>query len=374
MTSVLLTNFHPHGGGGHVPYIQALTRLHDQQGLRIGVATPASSRLYQYLAAAQYPHLYACDFPAKLQKEPRAIWAAIGRFRRTVADFKPDIVHCNGAADLFIANLSRPGLGYQLVRTHHAIRQLKPHWYHRWLYQGVTAANIYVSQGALALSCHNGLQPQPVEVIENGVDLQAFQPQPADPQLRQQWGLQEDELCIGSCAGTGDYKRVDLMIEAAMAAKAALPQRRFRIMVLGEPRSGKALEQQAHARGLTEFHYLGFHQDIRPYIALFDLGFILSDRIETISFAAREMMAMGKPLLSSDYAGLKDNISHGVDGWLTPAGDLHAITQQLIQCLQLAPPQWQQYSQAARHKAEQRFSIQLQLARHAQLYQRLVTP
>lgn len=102
MARVLVTNFHPSGGGGHVPYIQALTRVPDSSSHVVGVAAPAGSRIYRYLNDCRHPFLYACDFPSKIQKELPDILKSMRKFREVVAEFRPDIVHVNGAADLFI--------------------------------------------------------------------------------------------------------------------------------------------------------------------------------------------------------------------------------------------------------------------------------
>ena len=64
-------------------------------------------------------------------------------------------------------------------------------------------------------------------------------------------------------------------------------------------------------------------------VACLDAGFVLSWDVETISFACREMMAMGKPVLVSDYAGLPENIREGRDGWVVPARDRGAIAAAL---------------------------------------------
>ncbi len=103
MKRILMTNFHPLGGGGHVTYIQSLLALQNIGDLRIAVATPETSRLYQALRERDYPDLYVCDFPNKLQKEPANIIRSIRRFRSIVADFRPDVVHVNGGPDLSIA-------------------------------------------------------------------------------------------------------------------------------------------------------------------------------------------------------------------------------------------------------------------------------
>lgn len=367
MARVLITNFHPKGGGGHVPYIRALAQDGTLGPHQIAVATPASSRLFERLSADRFPRLYECDFPAKLQKEPRAIARSLRRFRRVVADFRPDIVHVNGV-DIFQALWAFPFRPpYRIVRTHHAVRRMPRDPCHRWLYARAVSANVFVSAEARRLTLGNQTLAN-ARVIENGVDLEHFQPRPKDPQLAASLGIDPNSLCVGSCAGTGAYKRVDLMIEAARRLG---PGRPVTFIILGEPRTGAALAAKAREAGVERFIYAGFHPDVRPYVALFDAGFILSDAIETISYAAREMMAMGKPLLSSSFSGLKENVRDGIDGWLVEPGDVRGIVTALERLRGMSPDALAGFSRNARLAAETRFDVGLQRSQHAALYSEL---
>lgn len=114
---ILITNFHPHGGGGHVTYIRSLLAIQNDGDVRIAVTVPERSLLYQYLKESGYPDLYVCDFPGKLQKELPSIIRSIRRFRKIVSDFEPDIVHVNGGPDLNFHKFHRiqsqlPAVGY----------------------------------------------------------------------------------------------------------------------------------------------------------------------------------------------------------------------------------------------------------------------
>jgi len=94
-------------------------------------------------------------------------------------------------------------------------------------------------------------------------------------------------------------------------------------------------QQRIAELGLTEqVHFPGLLADVRPAMAAIDAGFVLSWDVETISFACREMMAMGKPVLVSEYAGLPENIRPDVDGWLVPPRDPAAVAQMLQRLLQ----------------------------------------
>jgi glycosyltransferase involved in cell wall biosynthesis len=370
---VLITNFHPTGGGGHVPYIQALTDIPAfAEDIVVGVSAPKGSRIYQYLSESSQPFLFPNDYPAKIQKELPDILKSMRNFRKIVAEFKPHIVHTNGAADLFIATWSYPisGPPYKIVRTHHAIRTLPKSPYHRWLYSKRAESNIYVSRSSFELSTDKGLVPSNPVVIANGVDLEQFRPVPRDAALAREYGIDDHCLCFGSCAGTGSYKRIDTIIDAAIELKKQ-GSYNFKILVLGQESSGLALQKMAHEKGLKEFIYCGYHKDIEPYVSLFDAGFILSDSIETISFAAREMMAMGKPLISSSFSGLKENVLHGINGFLVRPGNVADTASAMKQYLEMSKETLQQFSLQARAYAMDNFDISTQQKDHASLYRSL---
>ena len=367
MTRILITNFHPKGGGGHVPYIEALININNVPEHVVAVASPESSRIYNYLMDAGYPYVYACDFPAKIQKEFPSIVRSIRNFRTIVDDFKPDIVHVNGGPDLFIASNSRHFIKkYLIIRTHHAIKHIGNDIYHRYLYSKVSK-NIYVSESSRLLSTSKGLKLNEYVIIENGVNLESFKPVRKDSELARKIGLGEDILCFGSCAGLGGYKRVDTIIRAA----AMLPKsvRQFKIIALGDDSSGRSLQKLASSLGVTQFYYAGFHKDVRNYISLFDVGFILSDSIETISYAAREMMSMGKPLISSSFSGLKENVVHKNNGYLVDPGNVEQTAAAMMFFLKMERHELIKLSNNARKYAVSKFDVNNQITMHAQLYE-----
>lgn len=363
---VLLTNFHPSGGGGHNTYILALIRVNERKNFEIGVAAPETSFVFKALKRKGYPFLYANDFPAKIQKEPIDVFKAISKFRKTINTFKPSIVHCNGGADLTIVNLSFPfSKPYKIIRTHHATKAIRNDFYHRWIYTRVVDHNIFVSKSSFVFSTVGGITPSQSKVIQNGVDLQYYKPAETDPILLNQYNLGKS-ICFGSCGGLGPYKRVDLLLHAASKI---MYQYEFSIIVIGGGAHGKKLEQLAIDLGVKNFYYAGYYEDVRPIISLFDVGFILSDRIETISFAAREMLAMGKPILSSSFSGLKENVQEGFNGHLVEPGNIDAVVEAMKKFLEMDKQKLKNLSINARTFAEEHCDIKTQIDKHCSIYE-----
>jgi glycosyltransferase involved in cell wall biosynthesis len=370
MGRILVTNFHPKGGGGHIPYIDAVLDAAVEHGHDVAAAAPETSQVYQRLAQRDTIRTYPCRFPTRFRKEPVSVFGSVRDFGRIVRDFKPDIVHTNGG-DLYTVLLSRPfSRSFRIVRTHHAVKTLPDDFRRRLIYRRAVSLNIFVSQSSLELCTASGIDLPNSTVIENGVDIDRFRPLPKDKTLAEKFGASSDTFCFGSCAGTPQYKRVDVIIKAAATLKGT---RDFKILVVGDVEPGRALERHAAELGVNQFVYCGFHRDVAPYVSLFDVGFVLSDSVETISFAAREMMAMGKPLISSSYSGLKENVTDGVDGFLVSPGDVEGTAAAMKRFLDMPPEELAEFSSRARAKAVSQFSVAKMKERHAAMYGELLS-
>jgi glycosyltransferase involved in cell wall biosynthesis len=363
---VLLTNFHRYGqgGGGHTSYLKTLTKLNNQDRFEIGAAVPPTSITFKQLGTAGLPNLFPCDFATKLT-EIRGVIKSICQFRRIVKEFTPHIVHANGGADLAIAHWSYPKRKpFRLIRTHHSIKGLGRDFYHRHLYNKVVNHNIYVSDSAFEISTKLGLRPPRCSVIKHGVDLNHFHPLDKDKDLLTKYNL-NGRFVFGSCAGLADCKRVDLMIQAAGRIR---NEYKFAIIVVGNEFYGRKLQRMADEMRVPEFIYCGATEDVRPFISLIDAGFILSDSAETISFAAREMLAMGKPLISSSFSGLKENVQEGFNGLLTKPGSLDETEAAMRRFLSIPKSQLTEYSSNARRFAIENCDVAENLNRYAELY------
>ncbi len=368
MARVLLTNFHVGPGGGHTTYIEALTKISNNSSHVIGVAVAESSRLYRRLKADSHPYLYSCDFPGRVLKNPLKFINSVRRFRDVVFDFKPDIVHSNGGSDLFISLWSHPYSGkYKIVRTHHASRPIRKDPYHWHVFRHLTDANIYVSTSSFEMGTSRSITPRNAAIIENGVDVDKFSPTPKNLTLAREYGIDADTFCFGTSGGTKPYKRIDTIIRAATLIRS---EREYKILVLGS--MAPELQDLADKLGVGQFVCCGFQEEVIPHISLFDVGFILSDRIETISFATREMMSMGKPIISSSYSGLKENVLNGVNGFLVQPGNIDEIAASMTKFLEMDNMTLRKFSENARKYAIDHFNIKKQLEAHASLYEKIM--
>lgn len=315
---LLFTNFHSGSGGGHTTYTRelagALAARHE-----VHVAAPGGSTLLAQASALPGVHVLAQPFPNGLRRIRQRLHA-VRQLRGYLRRHRFDVVHVNGSADHRITLAALRGISPRprVVLTKHNTKPMRgpQHvWRARWHTDKVIAVCEYVRR-QLESTPYRVCHPQ---TVYNGVDTVHFQPWPQDAAAAQRraLGIADDALLVGSNAGTAGYKGwTDLV--AALQLLSAAERERIHVVLAGHPPSA-AQQAVIDAAGLqAQFHFPGLLADVRPVIATFDAGFVLSHDVETISFACREMMAMGKPVMVTDYAGLAENIHPGEDGWVVP--------------------------------------------------------
>lgn len=326
---ILYTNFHPGDGGGHTTYILALARALVTRH-EVHVAAPPGSRLLREAMQIQGVHAFVQPFPggsrALVARRPLAAYLRAHQF---------DIVHVNGSSDHRLTIAAARGLPQRprIVFTKHNSKPMRSlgNW---WRARQGTDAVIAVSDYTL-----RALQASPyrrcrLACIRNGIALEHYAPWPQAlaQTARTQWIGDPAALVLGSSAGTADYKGWIDLVEAIALLPAEL-RAQVHMLLAGEPPTARHRARIEALNLAGQVHFAGLLRDVRPLIAASDVGFVLSWDVETISFACREMMAMGKPVLLTDYAGLPENIEAGCEGWLVPVRNPAAIAGMLREIL-----------------------------------------
>lgn len=366
---LLYTNFHDGDGGGHTTYIRelaaALAARHE-----VHVAAPPESRLNREARVLPGVRVLDQPFPNGLRR-----WRERLKARRRLAAYLReqafDIVHVNGSSDHRLVLASLPSQRPALVWTKHNSKPVRGIG-HAWRARS-TDLVIAVCNATRRQLANTAYRRCRLATVHNGIDIDHWRPWPADAvrEQRRVWGAcGESTLLLGSNAGTAAYKGwMDLV--GALAELPPAARERVRLLIAGLPPKPEQLARVA-ALGLAErVMFTGVMADTRPLVAALDAGFVLSHDVETISFACREMMAMGKPVLLTDYAGLPENIEPGADGWLVPVGDRRALCGAVLALLEQreALPAM---GALARAHAEREFGLDLFVQRTEQLYQQLL--
>jgi glycosyltransferase involved in cell wall biosynthesis len=363
---ILYTNFHPRNGGGHVTYILNLLQGLKQQH-SITVATPVTSRLYRYVGDVAGVHRIALSFPVRLT----AISAPIKLLRNLIKAEKFDVVHVNGSSDHKLVMLATRGLVHRprIVFTKHNDHPIRSigNWLRAML---ATDATIGVSDYIKEKLSRSPYRYKSVVTVRHGIDTELFAPIALEQKQQARATYFPDvpagRILLGSAAGTDDDKGwMDLA--CALAQLDSSLRDRFHVILIGDKPKDTRLAQLANLGVQDHFSFLGLLDDVRPWLSVCDMGFVLSYH-EALSFACRELMALGLPVLVTRVGGLPENLVDGREGWVVPAKDASAIAQVLRQ-VAVDVGQLQSKGKIARQTAELEFNMSKFVANTLEVYQ-----
>ena len=295
-------------------------RNHDVQLVRprqaAGDAAEQSPRFHEVLMRGlpipRYPHL-RMGMPSK--KQLVQLWAM----------HRPDVVHIAtegplGYSALQAARHLKLPLTSDFRTNFHAYSQ---HYGVGWLRKPIMAyLRKFHNRTAITMVPTEPLRREltaagfrNVTVVARGVDTRRFDPRRRSIELRQQWGVADDDLvvvCVGRLAAE---KNLPVLVQAFEAIQRDDP--RARLLLVGDGPMRDELAQrlpQAILAGQRN------GDDLAAHYASADL-FLFPSVTETFGNVTTEAMASGLPVLAFDYAAAAQLIRSGENGVLVPFGD-----------------------------------------------------
>ncbi len=169
---------------------------------------------------------------------------------------------------------------------------------------------------------HEGVRPEQVQVIPNGVEADDRDRSEAAATLRRVYGGGATTI-LGMVARLHPQKaHPDLLTAFARLASSDL-----RLWLIGDGPDRTRLIEQATALDIQDrVVFVGDRGDVRDWIAAMDI-FVHPTHFEGLPLAVLEAMVMCKPVITSPIDGLRSLITSGVNGWLVPPGDPDALAE-----------------------------------------------
>lgn len=184
-----------------------------------------------------------------------------------------------------------------------------------------------------SISSAEKLSPSKVQVISNGIDLDAFRYTEARKKAsREQFGIENDQRCVGIIANMNrEVKRVDLFIRAARYVLER--ERNVRFLVLGDGCLKSRMVGLALDLGMEEeMLFAGRQVSKHTVLPAMDVGVLSSDS-EAMSNAIMEYMAAGLPVVATAVGGNTELVVDGETGFLAPPGDVKQIGESILALL-----------------------------------------
>jgi glycosyltransferase involved in cell wall biosynthesis len=149
---------------------------------------------------------------------------------------------------------------------------------------------ICVSDDLRKLCEQSGVPAERLRLIENGIDVEAFQRRHSPHEARQKLGWGPENFYVGAVGRLSAEKGFDLLIDAVHELHVGFPK--LRLVIAGDGPLRNALEQQIARRNLKDVvQLLGFCEDVPAMLEALDV-FALSSRREGLPNVVLEAMAM----------------------------------------------------------------------------------
>ncbi|WP_437230543.1 glycosyltransferase family 4 protein [Planctomicrobium sp. SH661] len=220
-----------------------------------------------------------------------------------------------------------------------------------------------VSHATRTAHVEQGIQPERLITLYNGVDGSRFRPAARTGWLHREFNLPPQIRLAATIGQICLRKGQNDLAAAAVLLRETCPDLHF--LLVGERHSTKAESLEFDA-ALTEtfreagmehrLHRLGFRNDISTLLTEIDL-LIHPARQEPLGRVLLEAAACGVPIVATNVGGTPEILKHGESAWLVPPARPDAIAsgvETLLSELDLA----RALGAAARRDVLQRFSIE----------------
>jgi glycosyltransferase involved in cell wall biosynthesis len=297
--------------------------------------------------------------------------ALFARIATLVRRRRIDVLHCHDELSWFYGALgARLGGVPRLVMTLHG-RRPDISQRHLWeqsvlarLSTAVVSVSSYLRQQVIS---ELGLSPYQVVAIHNGIPVPPRQVgQEERRRARQMLGIPETAIVVGSVGLIRAVKNYDLLIEAAAAARAVVPD--LRIVLIGDGPGREHLVHKVVALGLRDaVLFTGLRHDVAALLPGLDV-YVCSSDYEGVSLSILEAMAAARAIIATAVGGNPEILRHNATGMLVERGNRQALTNAIIElCRNEARRCW--LAQQARCAVETHYSVARMSHDYDRLYQ-----
>lgn len=346
-------------------------RIVAHNGARIfGGAERATILLLRGLADRGHEVVLLCnDDLVKQEAEARGLEAQLSpiggdialphalRLARTLSKLEPDAFIIGTFKKMFIASL-----GARVARVPRVVARIglesdtpRSAKYRMALRRWVHGVAVNAERMVGPFTTLGGFDPRNVVLIHNGV-----RPPVAGrtcEEMRKEIGIPEGAFVVGTVARLVVQKRFDRLLEAVALAGDAV-----HCVIAGDGKDRAEIVNLVESLGLERrVHLLGHREDTADVLKALDVFIVASDR-EGLSNSMLEAMASGLPVITTPVSGAADAIEGDHPAGITVRFD-GASMARAIDELRINRSRLRDMGQAARHRAETRFSFDTMVAK-----------
>ncbi|WP_138417006.1 N-acetyl-alpha-D-glucosaminyl L-malate synthase BshA [Aquibacillus sediminis] len=202
-----------------------------------------------------------------------------------------------------------------------------------------------------------------IHVVYNFVDKQEYYKR-SYPQLKQQYGIEEEDKVIVHISNFRKVKRVEDVIH--VFAK-VVKQTKAKLLLIGDGPEYSQIHNLVTSLGLDhQVLFLGKQKNIPELLSIADLKLLLSDK-ESFGLVLLEAMACGVPCIGTNTGGIPEVINDSENGFIAEVGDIDAIADKALQLL-TDQSLWTQFSKNSIEHVKNHFDSDKILDQYLSVY------
>jgi glycosyltransferase involved in cell wall biosynthesis len=326
----LITRF-LHGGAETttVNTLEALSTASRSYDLRLGVGADHDT---DRLASIAERGIDTAVFDSMRHYNPATAVIAIGAVARYLRRESIDILHTHsteaGIIGRFAAQLTNVPIviheihGDPITADRSPLLNATINWLER-LAATYTTTLIVKSEFIKQAYLNRGTgSPEQYETIYHGVDLERF---------RKATSIRDDTVPILLFVGRlSDGKGLYDLLDSVERLREDIP---FKLLVAGDGPLADELADRIESKGLDNIvTLLGYREDVPELMVSADVLVLPSYR-EGTPRVITEALAAGTPVVSTNIAGIPEQVDDGVTGYLVEPGDIETLTDRLRRLL-----------------------------------------
>lgn len=296
--------------------------------------------------------------------DPAIFW----RLHKLIREFKPDVVHSWHLMCSLYAVPTVTLLRIPLVNGF--VRDVPPR-IARWSKTNVLRCLTLPFSAVVVGNSRAGLEAYEIPTekrafIHNGLDQTRLSGLVEPRETLRLLGIEREKV-VGMVASFSEYKDYDSFFD--MAKRISARRNDVAFLAVG---SGPRFAEYEHqmAGYFPQIQLLGHRDDVENVINAFSVGVLLSPLGEGMSNSIMEYMALGKPVVATDWPGTRELVEHGKTGFLVGKGDIPQLTSSVLELLD-DPDRAQDFGELGRSKIRDDFSLNKMVHDVVDIYRKL---
>jgi glycosyltransferase involved in cell wall biosynthesis len=171
-----------------------------------------------------------------------------------------------------------------------------------------------------------------VRTIVHGIPLELVRKRSSErDEARQELGIREGEILVGTVANLREQKRYPDLLDAARLVVDREASVRFAAAGAGtsEPGGVAILKHHEELALADRFRFLGYVEDTGRFLSACDI-FLLASGFEGLPVSMMEALALGLPVVATDAPGIRGEVRSGHEALLVPIGRPDLLAEAIL--------------------------------------------